>query len=169
MKNHFNISQIHCFLKFFGSECPGAMAAMVPLPGLWLHHHQHPVRVRSERGTRCVLHAEPSPGFSAKLFTQFCREQDEAHEPECWHVCWERQTILITFSTGHRCGTPWHNTLMRQAGRTLLFDTLAQHSSNTLILETLIWHSDLRDTLTWHFCNTLLLDTLAGQFCKTLL
>ena len=95
--------------------------------------------------------------------------------------------ILITFSTGHSCGTPWHDTLIWQSGRTLLLDTIAhiaQHSRETILLDTLIRHSDLTllwGTLTWHSCGALLLDTVLGHsyltrfldaltwhFCKTL-
>ena len=50
-----------------------------------------------------------SPTFMMKL-----QKQDEAHEPECWHVFRGTKAILITFSTGHGCGTSWHDTLIWQ-------------------------------------------------------
>ena len=93
------------------------------------------------------------------------RGKNETHEPECWHVCWGRKAIFITFSR-HSCGTPWHDTLIWQSGRTLLLDNIAQHPCETLLLDTLIWHSDLTllwATLTWHSCGALLLDTFVGR------
>ena len=111
--------------------------------------------------------------------------KNETHEPECWHICWRRRAILITFSTGHSCATPWHDTLIWHCGKTILLDNIAQHSCETLLLDTLwsdtlsrhscedtlVWHSDLTrfpdtpvrrsyftlvwGTLTWHSCNIL--------------
>ena len=75
-------------------------------------------------------------------------KQDEAHEPECRHVCWRTETILIRFSSETTCGTPWRDTLRWHSCRTpFLLDTLTWHSCKTLLLDTLL----VKDTLTWHF------------------
>ena len=76
------------------------------------------------------------------------KKQDEAHEPECRHVCWRTETILIRFSSEPTCGTPWRDTLRWHSCRTpFLLDTLTWHSCKTLLLDTLL----VKDTLTWHF------------------
>ena len=98
---------------------------------------------------------------------QIFKNKTEAQKPGCWHVCWRRKAILIiAFSTGHSCGTPWHDTLIWQWGRTPLLDTIAQNSCETHLPDRLIWHSDLTillDTLIWHSCGALLLDTFVGH------
>ena len=77
-------------------------------------------------------------------------KQDEAHEPECRHVCWQTETILIChISSKLTCETPWIHTLRWHSCRTPLLDTLTWRSCKTL----------LRDTLVRHSCKTLLLDT----------
>ena len=95
--------------------------------------------------------------FSTIYFCLFLKKQDEAHEPECRHVCWVTETILLlfaTFSSEPAGGTPWLETLRWHSCRTPLLDTIAQRSGKTLLLDTPIWHS-----LIWHFCGTLLLDS----------
>ena len=90
--------------------------------------------------------------------TAVSKKQDETHEPECRHVCWGTETILIShiFQRTH-CETVdarrWHSS------RTPLLDTIAQRSGKTLLL----------DTLTWHSCVTLLLDTVVRHSYLTLL
>ena len=53
-----------------------------------------------------------------------CKKQDEAHEPECRHVCWQTETILIChISSKLTCETPWIHTLRWHSCRTPLLDT----------------------------------------------
>ena len=90
-------------------------------------------------------------------------KQDEAHEPECRHVCWQTETILICHISSklthetpwvhtlkwHSCGTPLLDTIAQRSGETLLWDTLVRH----FLLDTLVRHSYLtflKDTLPWH-------------------
>ena len=68
------------------------------------------------------------------------------------------KAILITFSTGHSCGAPWHDTLFWQSGRTLLLDPSWPYCATLL-----------RDTFTWYAYLTLWLDTLVGHSYLTLL
>ena len=97
------------------------------------------------------------------------KKQDEAHEPECRHVCWQRETILIChISSKLTCETPWVHTLRWHSCRTPLLDTIAQRSGETLLLDTLVRHS-CKTLLTWHSCKTLSLDTLLGHSYLTLL
>ena len=87
-------------------------------------------------------------------------KQDEAHEPECRHECWQTETILIChISSKLTCETPWVHTLMWHSCRTPLLDTIAQRSGETLLLDTLVRHS-CKTLLTWHSCKTLLLDII---------
>ena len=80
------------------------------------------------------------------------KKQDEAHEPECRHVCWGTETLLIyhIFQRTHLWGTlTWHTEV------TLLQDTLLTwYSCKTLLTWHFFW-----DTLTWPSSGTLLLDT----------
>ena len=67
------------------------------------------------------------------------KKQDEAHEPECRHVCWQTETILIChISSKLTCETPWVHTLRWHSCRTPLLDTLAQRAGETLLLDTLV-------------------------------
>ena len=116
------------------------------------------------------------------------KKQDEAHEPECRHVCWvtETTTLFVTFSSEPTGGTPWLDTLrwhscIRHPCLTLLRNALARHSCLTLLFVTFVGHSCLKlfwNTLTWHFLlgtftwhswETLVYDTLTWHSCKTLL
>ena len=89
------------------------------------------------------------------------KKQDEAHEPECRHVCWQTKTILIChISNKLACETPWLHTLRWHSCRTPLLDTIAR--------DTLAWHS-CKTLLTWHSCKTPLLDILVRHSSLTLL
>ena len=117
-------------------------------------------------------------------------KQDEAHEPECWHVCWGRKATHIDIVVVHPDMTHW----FWHSGRTLLLDTIAQHCCETLLLYTLVGHFDLTHylgilagtlllhtltwrvfltrlqvTLTWHSCRALLFDTFVRRSYLTLL
>ena len=77
-------------------------------------------------------------------------KQDEAHEPECRHVCWRTKTILIYHIfpanplVGHPDVTHWGDTLVGHPSYlTLLLDTLVRHSYWTLLLDTPLGHSYL--------------------------
>ena len=97
------------------------------------------------------------------------KKQDEAHEPECRHVCWQTETVLIChISSKLTCETPWVHTLRWHSCRTPLLDIIAKRSGETLLLDTLVRHS-CKTLLTWHSCKTLSLDTLLGHSCLTLL
>ena len=115
------------------------------------------------------------------LNPSFVKKQDEAHEPECRHVCWRTETIVITFSSKPTCGTPWRDTLRWHSCTTpFLLDTLLRHSYLilitlhlvrhsywTLLLDTPLGHSYLtfwEDADTWHSSGTLLLDTFVRHF-----
>ena len=121
-----------------------------------------------------LLHMAMFPFFPIDEFMVLALEkQDEAHEPECRHVCWRTETILITFSSEPTCGTPWRDTLRWHSCRTpFLLDTLTWHSCKTLVLDTLLRHSYLT-LLTWHLVRhsywTLLLDTPLGHSYWTFL
>ena len=87
-------------------------------------------------------------------------KQDEAHEPECRHVCWQTETISICrISSKLTCETTWVHTLRWHSCKTLSLDLLVRHSSLTLLFDTLVRHSYLTllwDTLIWHSYLTLL-------------
>ena len=86
-------------------------------------------------------------------------KQDEAHEPECRHVCWQTETILIChISNKLTCETSWVHTLRWHPCLTLL-------SKSCL---TLLWDT-CKTLLTWHSCKTLLLDIFVGRSSLTLL
>ena len=88
------------------------------------------------------------------------KKQDEAHEPECRHVCWQTETIVIChISSKLTSETPWVHTLTWHFCRTPLLDTIAQRSGETLLLDTLVRHS-CKTLLAWHSYLTLLLDIL---------
>ena len=92
------------------------------------------------------------------------KKQDEAHEPECRHVCWQTETILIChISNKLICETSWVHTLRWHSCRTPLLDTIEQ-----LLLDTLVRRS-CKTLLTWHSCKTLLLDIFVGRSSLTLL
>ena len=62
------------------------------------------------------------------------KKQDEAHEPECRHVCWQTETILICHALSKlTCETPWVHTLRWHYCLTFLPDTLVRHSYLTLL------------------------------------
>ena len=107
-------------------------------------------------------------GF-AKIGLLMNGKQDEAHEPECRHVCWQTETILTChISNKLTCETPWLHTLRWHSCRTPLLDTIAKRSGETLLLDTLVRHS-CKTLLTWHSCQTLLLDSLVRHSSLTLL
>ena len=71
-------------------------------------------------------------------------KQDEAHEPECRHVCWRTETILIyniylshfpaNPLLGHPDVTHWGDTLVRHPSYlTLLLYTVVRHFYLTLL------------------------------------
>ena len=87
------------------------------------------------------------------------KKQDEAHEPECRHVCWQTETILIChISNKLTCETSWVHTLRWHPCLTLL--------SNSCL--TLLWDT-CKTLLTWHSCKTLWLDIFVGRSSLTLL
>ena len=97
------------------------------------------------------------------------KKQDETHEPECRHVCWQTEAILIChISSKFTCETPWIHTLRQHSCRTPLLDTIAQRSGETLLLDSLVRHS-CKTLLAWHSCKTLLLDTIVRHSSLTLL
>ena len=81
-------------------------------------------------------------------------KQDEAHEPECRHVCWVTETILIWSYLSHFPANP----LVGQPDLTHWGDTLVGHPCLKL----------LRNALVRHCCLTLLFDTIVGHSCLTL-
>ena len=97
------------------------------------------------------------------------KKQDEAHEPECRHVCWQTETILIChISSKFTCETRWFHTLRWHSCRAPLLDTIAQRSGETLLLDSLVRHS-CKTLLAWHSCKTLLLDIIVRHSSLTLL
>ena len=97
------------------------------------------------------------------------KKQDEAHEPECRHVCWQTEKKLICHvSSKLTCETPWVHTLRWHSCRTPLLDTIAQRSGETLLLDSLVRHS-CKTLLVWHSCKTLLLDIIVRHSSLTLL
>ena len=110
-----------------------------------------------------------------------CSCENEAHEPQCWHVRWgilTRHTDLTRFLDTLTCvrhcyltllwdTLAWHSgkTLTWHSCTTLWLDTFVGHSDLTLLLDTLYKHSD---SLTWRAFLTLLWDTLTRHSCTTL-
>ena len=98
------------------------------------------------RGERCWIHTlvlNPKSGPRTRMLTRLLMEKGNNTCP---------------FSTRHSCGTPWHDTLIWESGRTLLLDAIAQHSCETLLLDK-IWHTYLAfwlDALVGHAYLTLL-------------
>ena len=76
----------------------------------------------------------PGDGETLIHSTSRKKKQDEAHEPECRHVCWQTETILICHVLSKlTCETPWIHTLKWHYCLTFLPDTLVRHSYLTLL------------------------------------
>ena len=113
---------------------------------------------RLEVNTKHFVFTVPLQNMPQSVFQY--KKQDEAHEPECRHVCEEqRQYLCLTFSSEPTCENPWVDTLRWHSCRTPLLDTIAQHSGKTLLVDT-SYLTLLQQLLTWHSCKTPLLDTL---------
>ena len=99
--------------------------------------------------TKSWLRGDPS-AVQATSANDDWKKQDETHEPECRHVCWETEVeyLFVTISSEHSCGTPWLDTLSWHSCRTPLLDTIALRSGKTLLHDTLNWHSSRHSYLT---------------------
>ena len=96
----------------------------------WKASERHKPSGLSEQ-CKSLSHAEPNGPNTVDINKL---KQDEAHEPECRHVCWQTETILIcNIFSKLTCETPWVHTLRWHYCLTLLPDTLVRHSYLTLL------------------------------------